>query len=335
MLPLVLGIGGTHLTVDEATFFKSADPWGYVLFARNCAAPDQIRNLVSDTRSLVGREAPFFIDQEGGRVQRLRGADWHDRPAASAFADLYRYDPAKACRAVHINARLMAHDLAELGITGNFAPVLDLSSPETHPSIADRTFGDEVEAVAKLGRQMCEAQLDQGILPVLKHSPGQGRAKADSHLEAPVVTADLESLEATDFEPFRQLKDMPAAMVAHVIYSAIDPNNPATISDRVIGQVIRGEIGFDGLLFSDDIAMAALSGAMEDRAVKCLRAGCDMALFCASNLAEMDRIASKVGAIGPDSARRAAIALSRLTKPQFLDDEELTAELATLLNPQA
>lgn len=335
MLPLVLGCAGPSLDERERSFFKNADPWGFVLFARNCVDPPQTTRLINELRYSVGRSAPVFIDQEGGRVQRLNSENWRDIPSASSLGQIHKRAPVQARRAVMINSQLIAQDLFALGITGNFSPVLDIRVPETHAAIADRTFGDDPESVSEIGRLVSDAHLDQGVLPVIKHMPGQGRASRDSHRELPRVETPLADLSASDFVPFRRLNDMPAALVGHVVYGAIDPTHPATTSSKIIERVIRQEIGFKGLLFSDDVGMDALQGPVELRARNVLSTGCDMALFCAPDLDLAEKIAATVPQIGTDSLTRAEAALSRLTKPAILDEEELRAELNLLLTTLA
>ncbi|MBT6095852.1 MAG: beta-N-acetylhexosaminidase [Rhodospirillaceae bacterium] len=294
---LIVGCTGPVLSDDEHSFFRDADPLGFILFQRNCETPDQIRALVTTFRDAVGRSnAPVLIDQEGGRVQRLRPPHWRDAPPAKAFADLYRNAPEIAREGAFLNALLIGRDLADLGITVDCAPVADVPQPDAHDIIGDRAYGLEPTSVAELGRAVCEGLMAAGVLPVIKHMPGHGRAMADSHLELPVVDAPIDQLRTVDFPPFKDLADMPWAMTAHVIYSALDADDAATNSTSVIGDVIRSELGFDGVLVSDDLGMKALEGDFGTRARRALAAGCDVALHCSGDMDEM--IAAAAGA-GP------------------------------------
>ncbi len=286
---LIVGCEGTRLGDAERRLFREGDPLGLILFQRNCASPDQVRALVDDFRDCVGRaDTPVMVDQEGGRVARLKPPHWRKAPAAGVFATAFHRDPEGARKAVRGNARLIAAELRAIGITVDCAPVLDVRHPDGHGVIGDRAFGDDAETVTVLAREMCAGLLDGGVLPVVKHAPGHGRANADSHESCPVVETDAETLRRTDFVPFRALADMPWGMTAHVVYAAFDAARPGTVSPTVIGRVIRGEIGFDGLLVSDDLSMKALGGSLEERALAALAAGCDVALHCSGRLSEME-----------------------------------------------
>jgi beta-N-acetylhexosaminidase len=288
---VILGCAGPALGADEAAFFAAARPFGFILFARNCESPDQVRALVGDLRSSVDRaDAPVLIDQEGGRVTRLGAPHWRRPPPAARFADLAQQDLATAIEATRLNARLIAADLAALGIDVDCAPVLDLPRPDTHAVIGDRILGHDPETAATLGRAFCDGLLAGGVLPVIKHIPGHGRATVDSHDRLPVVDAPRPELEEQDFAPFRALADMPWAMTAHVVYSAIDAKAPATTSPQVIADVIRQAIGFGGLLLSDDLSMQALAGDLGERTRAALAAGCDIALHCNGDPDEMERV---------------------------------------------
>jgi beta-N-acetylhexosaminidase len=300
---ILFGCAGERLSAEERRLFTESDPLGFVLFRRNCREPDQVRALVAEMRGSVGRaDAPVLIDQEGGRVARLRPPQWRTYPAAARLADLP--DPG-AEEAVRLGARLIADDLAALGITVDAAPVLDVPVVGADAVIGDRAYGGAQARVARLGRAMCEGLLAGGVLPVIKHIPGHGRAKADSHNECPVVDSGADELTATDFEPFRRLADMPWAMTAHVVYSAFD-TNPATMSRRVIDQIIRGQIGFGGVLVSDDIGMGALSGGLDERVEGALNAGCDLALHCSGVFDEMADVAKMARPISAKTASRLA-----------------------------
>lgn len=328
----IFGCAGLRITAWERSFFTDADPVGFILFRRNIDAPGQVMELVRQLRDCVGREhAPVLIDQEGGRVARLGPPHWRKAPAAGRFASLAVTDAERAERATWLNARLLADDLARLGITVDCLPVLDLQMPDAHDIIGDRSYGRDPQVVAKLGRTTCEGLLAGGVLPVVKHVPGHGRATADSHLELPTVREDRKTLEATDFQPFRALSDMPLAMTAHILYTAIDKRFPATLSRTVIADIVRGSIGFDGLLMTDDLSMKALGGDVGDRAAAALDAGCDVVLHCNGNATEMERIASVIGTLTPDGVRRLAHALDLVQGPAPFDRNAALAELDDLL----
>lgn len=301
----IFGLSGPRLEERERAFFRAANPLGFILFARNCIGEAQVRALVQELKDCLGRDdAPILIDQEGGRVQRLKPPNWRDAPAGARFAALAVQSEDDAVEAAWINARLMADDLAALGITVDCAPVLDVPVPGAHDIIGDRAYGTTPEQVALLGRAVCAGLLAGGVLPVVKHVPGHGRAGADSHASLPVVEAGRELLERTDFAPFRALNDMPWAMTAHVVYAAIDAGAPATTSPRVLGEVVRGWIGFDGLLVSDDLCMKALAGRPEENAAAALAAGVDVALHCNGAPAEMEAIAGVCPSLGANARVR-------------------------------
>ena len=298
--PFIFGCAGTGLTADELRFFKDADPLGFILFARNIEDPKQLRALTDRLRDSVGRDAPVLIDQEGGRVRRMKPPHWNDLPSARSFGDLHGKEPERAGAALADAMRVLADELKTCGINVDCVPVLDLGFGDTTPALLDRTYGDDPATVAALGKIACETLTGAGIVPVMKHIPGHGRAVADSHHELPVIDADLEALAQADFLPFRAMLDHAYTeglwgMVAHVTYSAIDPNLPATCSRKVIHDVIRKTIGFQGLLLSDDIDMGALAfiGGPNRRAAQALRAGCDVVLQCNGVLADMQSVAAK------------------------------------------
>jgi beta-N-acetylhexosaminidase len=312
----ILGCAGTQLNADERTLFASAEPLGLILFARNVESPDQVSALVQDFRSIVGRDnAPVLIDQEGGRVQRLRPPHWPDFPPAGVLGAVYDRDAQAGVEAARLGARLIAGELLTLGINVDCLPVLDLRHPDGHGIIGDRAYGAEPETVAVLAQAAAEGLLEGGVLPVIKHMPGHGRARADSHEALPVVETPLAELERTDFEPFRRLASLPIGMTAHVVYSALDPERPATISPIVIERVIRGYVGFDGLLLTDDLSMEALSGTIGNRTEASLAAGCDVALHCNGRIEEMREVMAASPKLSGNAARRAAAALGRLKSP--------------------
>jgi beta-N-acetylhexosaminidase len=298
---VILGCTGEELSPEEHRLFRAADPLGFILFRRNCREPAQVRDLVAALREAIGRDdAPILIDQEGGRVARLGPPHWRRYPSAGRLGSLP--DP-QAAAAARLGARLIADDLRALGITVDCLPVLDLPVSGADPVIGDRAYGSDPGRVAALGRAVCEGLLEGGVLPVIKHIPGHGRALLDSHHACPVVETGADELSHTDFAPFRALAGMPWAMTAHIVYMAIDPTAPATLSERVISQAIRGEIGFDGVLVSDDLSMRALGGEIGERAARALAAGCDLVLHCNGDRREMEAI---IAATGPISARTAA-----------------------------
>lgn len=303
---LILGCAGTDLSDAERAFFRDADPLGFILFARNCESGSQIRALVADLRTAVGREdAPVLIDQEGGRVARLPAPEWVRPPAQGAIGALdATRGPVAGNRAAWLHGALIGHDLAALGISIDCSPVLDLQFPGQSTVVGDRAFSADPETVTRLGRAVMDGLQAAGVVPAIKHLPGHGRATADSHLSLPVVSAGLEELRATDFVPFRALRDATVGLTAHIRFPAIDDANPATQSATVIRDIIRGEIGFGGLLLSDDLSMAALEGGLDARAEKALAAGCDIALHCNGNREEMERVVSVAPRLGPDALRR-------------------------------
>jgi beta-N-acetylhexosaminidase len=326
----ILGCAGTKLSREEAAFFRDVKPWGFILFGRNVETPDQVRKLIGALRETVGRaDAPVLIDQEGGRVQRLKPPHWPVYPPGRAYGELAGNDPLLRREVARLGARLIAHDLAALGINVDCVPVLDVPDPQGHEIIGDRAYGQTPETVALLGRAAAEGLIAGGVLPVIKHIPGHGRAKADSHLELPVVDASLDELDARDFAPFRVLSDMPMAMTAHVIYSAIDPKRPATTSKKALKQVVRGAIGYDGLLMSDDLSMKALSGGFHERAKAAIAAGCDVVLHCNGDMAEMKPVAEACGALKGKAKRRAEAAMGRIARVhEPIDVQEARARFA-------
>lgn len=290
----IYGCEGTGLSEREARFFRDVRPWGFILFARNISDPEQVRRLVGELREAAGHEAEILIDQEGGRVQRLAPPHWRGFPPGRWYGSIYERDAKAGLGAARLGAMLIASELRDLGITVDCLPVLDVPVPGAHDVIGDRAYADRPEPVSALGRAAAEGVLAGGVLPIVKHIPGHGRAGVDSHKSLPVVDTPAEELERIDFVPFRDLRDMPLAMTAHVVYSAIDPDRPATTSPVVIEKVIRGFIGFEGLLMSDDLSMEALSGTLAERARASLAAGCDLVLHCNGKMTEMEAIAAEV-----------------------------------------
>lgn len=327
----IYGLAGLELTADEKAFFRDADPWGFILFARNIDRPKQVSKLCVALRDAVGCNAPIFIDQEGGRVQRLKPPTWRAAPPADVFGTLFRKDEEAGLEAVRLNHRLIAHELMALGVDADCAPCIDLQIEGADAIIGDRSYSTEPEIVARLGRAAMEGLLAGGVAPVIKHIPGHGRADADSHLALPRVDTPREVLETTDFAPFRDLVDAPMAMTAHVVYSDIDPDDPATHSEAMIADVIRGSIGFDGLLMSDDLSMQALSGSLPVRAERALGAGCDLVLHCNGQMKEMVAIAHAVPALSGRALDRANAAADCRKTPDDFDAKAGLARLDALL----
>lgn len=330
MLPAILGLSGPALTADEIAFCKAAEPAGFVLFARNCENRGQLRALTDSLRALLGRALPILIDQEGGRVARLRPPEWPEFPAQWRFAELYEKAPISAIEAASVNAQAIALTLAEAGVNVDCLPLLDVRHEGAHDIVGDRALGAEPLRVAALGRAVLDGLEAGGCLGVVKHIPGHGRAGADSHKELPVIDAGADEL-AADLAPFRALRDAPMAMVAHVLYSAWDAERPASISPTVIGEVIRGEIGFDGLLMSDDLAMAALTGTPGERARAVIGAGCDIVLHCSGVLADNDALAGTLSAIGDAAKERLERAMARTGKASEQAYEALAVKRDALL----
>ncbi len=325
---VVYGCQGTELAPEERDFFREVRPFGFILFARNAQEPAQLRALCGALRDCAGDEgAPIFIDQEGGRVQRLKPPHWRIRPPARAFGELFEGNAETGRESAYLCARLIAHELRSVGVTVNCAPVLDVPVEGAHDIIGDRAFSSDPAAIIELGRAQIEGYLDGGVLPVIKHVPGHGRATADSHLSLPRVTASASELSTHDFVTFRGLNHAPIAMTAHVVYEAIDPRRPATISPRILHNVVRGEIGFEGLLISDDLSMSALSGAMRARAKAAFFAGCDIVLHCNGKLDEMREIAAETKTLSGPALARAEAALGHLHTPIPLDVAAAEARL--------
>lgn len=315
---IIFGCAGPRLSAAERRFFSQANPLGFILFARNIEMPEQVRTLVGELRQCVGRAAPVLIDQEGGRVQRLRPPHWRAAPPAARFGEMARLDRPAAVEAVGLNARLIGGELGDLGIDMVCAPVLDLRHPGAHDVIGDRAYSGDPEIVAALGRAACEGFFAAGVTPIVKHIPGHGRSMADSHFSLPVVEAALPELEASDFLPFKALADMPWAMTAHILYRAIDAARPATTSARVIAEIVRGQIGFEGVLLGDDLSMNALAGTIAERATATLAAGCDLALHCNGKMDEMQLLADAIPEIAPATKARLGRATKRLDKPEAM-----------------
>ena len=332
----IYGCQGTALLEEERSFFREVKPFGFILFARNCAEPEQIRSLCAALRETIEDiSAPILIDQEGGRVARLKPPHWRARPAVRHFGMMHKVNPAAAREAAYLDARLIAEELRALGINVDCAPVLDVPAKDSHDIIGDRAYSDNVRVVIELGRAAIEGFLEGGVLPVVKHMPGHGRAEVDSHKALPRVSASREELSAQDFVPFRSLNSVPLAMTAHVVYEALDTQRPATTSPKIIRDVIRGEIGFDGFLMSDDISMKALAGPVGARAKAALFAGCDAVLHCNGRMDEMTEMSECVPPLSEQSLHRAEAARAQLREKKSLDIVAAEAKLEEMLGAAA
>ena len=330
MIPVFFGLAGPRLTASERAFFNERNPAGYIVFKRNIVDHEQLLELTDTLRDLAGRDLPILIDQEGGRVARLGPPGWPAFPPAAAFGGLYATAPVSAIEAARLNAQALGLLLRDVGITVDCLPLLDVRDPAGHGIIGDRAYAEDPMWVAALGRATLDGLHEKGVVGVIKHIPGHGRARVDSHETLPVVDASRDELER-DFAPFRALSDAPMAMTAHITYTALDPVDCATLSAKVIGETIRGDIGFDGLLMSDDLGMKALGGTFRDRTRRCLAAGCDIALHCSGDFAEMVEVADAAGEIAPRAAERLAVAALLMRTPKHVDIAELTAKRDALL----
>ncbi|MBY0383195.1 MAG: beta-N-acetylhexosaminidase [Xanthobacteraceae bacterium] len=328
----IVGVSGLTLTGEERDFLRQEEPWGFILFKRNVDTPQQVAGLVKDLRDAAGRpDAPVLIDQEGGRVQRLGPPHWVRYPSGAVFSQLYDRDPKTGMRAAWLSSRLIAADLAELGITVDCLPLADVPVAGADAVIGDRAYGTTPEKVTEIARAVTNGLADGGVLPVLKHIPGHGRATADSHLRLPTVDTAKSELERTDFVSFARLADLPMAMTAHVVFSALDPAQPATTSATIIRDVIRGSIGFQGLLMSDDVSMNALTGSIAERTSASFAAGCDVVLHCNGKLDEMREVAAEAPTLAGEALARSARALASRKPPQPFDRAKARAELDDLI----
>jgi beta-N-acetylhexosaminidase len=332
MRAFITGLAGATLTTAERHFVQEAAPFGLILFKRNVTTPDALRRLTDEFRAAVGRQAPVLVDQEGGRVQRLGPPHWPIYPPGAAYGALFDRNPDTGLTAARLGGRLIANDLTQLGIDVDCAPIADVPAALADPVIGDRAYGADPAKVAALAGAFAAGLMEGGVLPVLKHLPGHGRATADSHQRLPVVTADRATLDATDFAAFRPLCGLPLGMTAHVVFTAVDPVAPATTSANIVKHVIRDSIGFTGLLMSDDISMGALSGSLSERTMAAIAAGCDVVLHCNGELSEMVEVAAEAPALAGDAARRAEAALAARKPAAPLDIAASRAELAKLLN---
>ena len=328
----ITGVSGTGLTAAEREFIRAERPWGFILFKRNIETPAQVAALVAELRGVPGAgDAPILIDQEGGRVQRLGPPHWPVYPPGAVFGTLYDTDSALGLSAARLSARLIAADLADLGITVDCLPLADVPVAGADAVIGNRAYGTEPGKVAAIARAVTDGLEQGGVLPVLKHIPGHGRATADTHFKLPTVDTPRDELDRTDFAAFKPLADLPMAMTAHVVFSAVDPVHPATTSATMIAQVIRHAIGFQGLLMSDDVSMNALAGNLAERTRAIFAAGCDMALHCNGNIEEMSDVASQTPELSGRALARANAALAARKAPQPFDRAAARAELDALI----
>jgi beta-N-acetylhexosaminidase len=332
MRAFITGFAGTKLLDAERAFLRDAQPWGFILFKRNIAEPQAVRALVDDVRATLGRSAPALIDQEGGRVQRLTPPNWPAYPPGAAYGTLYDRDKNAGLAAAQLGARLIAADLADLGIDVDCLPIADVPVSGADPVVGDRAYGTEPNKVAAIAGAIAKGLADGGVLPVLKHIPGHGRATADSHAKLPVVNTDKAVLDGTDFAAFRLLAGLPMAMTAHVVFTALDPIEPATVSATIVQDVIRDSIGFKGLLMSDDISMGALSGSLAERTRAAIAAGCDVVLHCNGQMAEMQAVAAEAPALAGEALRRAEAALASKEPPLSIDAGASRAAFLKLMN---
>jgi len=317
----ITGLAGLSVSANERAFLRDAQPWGAIIFKRNVSAPEQVEELVQCFRDIVGWEAPVLVDQEGGRVQRLGPPHWPAYPPGARYGEMYDREPAVGLAAARLAGHLIAADLKSLGIDVDCLPIADVPVAGGDPVIGDRAYGSEPGKVAAIGKAIAEGLQAGGVLPVLKHLPGHGRATTDSHHKLPMVDADRPTLERTDFAAFRPLAGLPLGMTAHVVFSAIDPIAPATTSVTIVRQVIRGFIGFQGLLMSDDVSMNALSGTIAERSRDALAAGCDVVLHCNGDMKEMSAVAGVVPELSGDAAKRADAALAARSAPEEFDTD--------------
>jgi beta-N-acetylhexosaminidase len=331
MRAFITGLAGPALTSAERAFLREAQPWALIVFRRNVTDPRTLGGLIEDCRAALGRNAPVLIDQEGGRIQRLSSPHWPKYPPAKAYGELYDNDREVALAATRLGARLIAADLAAVGIDIDCAPVADVPVAGADAVIGDRAFGSDPQKVAALAGAFAEGLAEGGVLPVLKHIPGHGRATADSHQKLPIVSVERSELETSDFAAFRPLAGLPLAMTAHVVFTAIDPIAPATTSAVIVREVIRDSIGFQGLLMSDDLSMGALSGPLGERTRAVLAAGCDVALHCNGNMDEMLQVAAAAPLLAGEALRRAEAASASRKPAAPIDLAARQAEFATLM----
>jgi beta-N-acetylhexosaminidase len=329
---MIVGVSGPLLTADERAFVREAQPWGFIIFKRNIETPDGLRRLCNDFRTVAGRDAPILIDQEGGRVQRLAPPHWPLYPPGAAYGALYDRDKNAGLAAAKLGARLIAADLTALGIDVDCLPIADVPVEGADPVVGDRAYGTKPEKVAAIADAVAKGLAEGGVLPVLKHMPGHGRATADSHAKLPVVNTEKAVLVVTDFAAFRPLAGLALGMTAHVVFTALDPIEPATVSATIVQGVIRDSIGFKGLLMSDDISMGALSGSIAERTRSAIAAGCDVVLHCNGQMSEMQAVAAQAPVLAGEALRRADAALASKKSPMPIDVGASRAAFLKLMN---
>lgn len=328
---VIFGCNGPKLSLSEKAFFRDSDPWAFILFGRNVETPAQIRRLTDDLRNAVGRDALVFIDQEGGRVQRLRPPHFRAAPAAQRFGDLYTRDASAGKRAIWLNHRLIADELRSVGVTANCAPVLDMPAPGADPIISDRAFANTPEATIEMAHAAMAGLMSGGVAPVIKHIPGHGRADVDSHKALPIIKAGEADLAGTDYVPFQAFKDAPMAMTAHVVVTHADADTPVTLSATAMRELVRGKLGYEGLVMTDDLDMKALSGDLEDLTRLALAAGCDIGLHCNGKMRSMVKVAKGAGTLTGKALERARIADNCAAVPEAFDAEAGLRELTDLM----
>lgn len=330
-LAAIFGLEGPKLSDAERAFFRDVNPWGFILFARNIETPEQVRRLTADILKCVGRECLIFIDQEGGRVQRLRPPHWPDYPSGATLAEGYEASPSNRRRAVYLHHRLIADDLRAIGVNADCAPVLDIPQPGADVIISDRAFGENAYQIIDLADAAMTGLMEGGVAPVIKHIPGHGRALVDSHLALPRIDTDLQTLSETDFAPFKALAMAPIAMTAHIVYEAVDKSAPLTLSQRAIQSIVRDHIGYDGLLMSDDLDMKALTGSLKDKTAGALAAGCDIALHCSGDMKAMVQVAKGAKRLSGKAKERADMAVLCAGIPKAFDRKAAQDEFDALV----
>ena len=332
-LAVILGLSGPKLTDAERVFFRDANPWAFILFARNIENPEQLRRLTSDLREAVGRDCLIFVDQEGGRVQRLTTPHWRKYPSGAVFSQLHAQSPKLGKRAAYLSYRLIADDLRRVGITADCAPVLDLPQENANPIISDRAFGEQTDKIIDIAHAVMAGLMSGGVAPVIKHIPGHGRAKVDSHKALPYIDTSRQEIESTDFIPFRALSEAPMAMTAHAVYEC-SSRSALTVSKKSLIELVRGAIGFNGLLMSDDLDMKALKGGLTRKTERALAAGCDVALQCSGQLIDMVQVAKGAILLSGRAKRRAIVAELCAEHITPFDREAAISEFDTILSGQ-
>ncbi len=328
----ISGCAGTELSAEEHDFFAEHRPCGLILFQRNCAKPDQLKALISSVRDAVSSDLFFvLIDQEGGRVARMKPPHWREFPAAGRLGKYYKQNPENGLETIKSVAFSLASEIREMGINVNCVPILDIPVPGSHDIIGDRAYGNNAEDVMTISKAVIAGHLEAGVLPVIKHIPGHGRAQADSHEALPVITTELETLRKTDFVPFKALNHCPLGMTGHLLLNCLDAENPVSTSKRIISEIIRGEIGFQGALMTDDLSMKALSGSMQERSAKAIEAGCDLLLHCNGHFDEMLDVANSAPRLQGESLNRITAAYQQLQPPKLAENQQIHVLIEEIL----